>query len=102
MEYEKLQDFCDFCGLVGHVVTECGDGIYKSEDCEWGNWLLVIFDRSGGRQGAGRGMGQNGDGAGRGGGFGKGRGNPGDHNPQEGLAMDIDAKNPNGVIVLTA
>lgn len=26
--YEKLPDFCFFCGCMGHVVEECGDGIH--------------------------------------------------------------------------
>nr|XP_040256562.1 uncharacterized protein LOC120974198 [Aegilops tauschii subsp. strangulata] len=28
VDYDKLPDFCDFCGLMGHVVIECGDGIH--------------------------------------------------------------------------
>lgn len=35
VEYEKLPEFCDFCGLMGHVVTECGDGIHDPDSCEW-------------------------------------------------------------------
>ena len=57
-------------------MTECGDGIHKLEDCEWGSWLLVNFDRPGGTQGAGRGMGQNGDGAGRAVALAEGEGTP--------------------------
>ena len=28
VEYEKLPEFCNFCGLIGYTVLECGDGIY--------------------------------------------------------------------------
>jgi hypothetical protein len=38
--YEKLPDFCYFCGLMGHTVEECGDGIHDPRTCEWGDWLL--------------------------------------------------------------
>lgn len=37
--YEKLPDFCFFCGCMGHVVEECGDGIHDPSSCEWGEWL---------------------------------------------------------------
>ena len=45
IQFEKLPDFCDFGGLVGHIVTECGDGIHKHKDCEWGSgyWYSLIF-----------------------------------------------------------
>lgn len=78
VEYEKLPDFCEFYGLIGHVVTECGDGIHKPGECEWGSWLLVNFDEPAGRTGGGRGQHNDSNMFGWGGGFGRGRGNPGD------------------------
>lgn len=42
--YEKLPNFCNFCGFMGHVVEECGDGIHDPRKCEWGEWLLWSFD----------------------------------------------------------
>jgi hypothetical protein len=36
VQYEKLPDFCNFCGLMGHVVTECGDGIHEKDQYQWG------------------------------------------------------------------
>lgn len=43
VQYEKLPSFCYHCGLIGHELTECGDGTHKPEDCHWGDWLLVKF-----------------------------------------------------------
>ncbi|XBI35718.1 hypothetical protein VPH35_121373 [Triticum aestivum] len=87
VEYEKLPKFCNFCGLIGHEVTECGDGIHTPESCEWGEWLLVLFDNGGGRgnNNIPRGRGNMGRGGGRGG----GRGNPGDPNEQEAADMHL-------------
>lgn len=62
--YEKLPDFCNYCGLMGHVVDERGDGVHDPGDCECGDWLLWNFDNSVPRQNAGRG-------GGRGAGFGE-------------------------------
>ncbi|KAM0907655.1 hypothetical protein ACQ4PT_015966 [Festuca glaucescens] len=39
VQYEKLLDFCNFCGMIGHIVTECGDGVHAKEECQWGEWL---------------------------------------------------------------
>lgn len=105
VEYEKLPNFCDFCGLVGHVVTECGDGIHRPEECEWGDWLLVNYDEPSNGYGTGRGQQRNRVGNyGGGGRFGRGRGNPGDPNPSERNTMDIDAIMPqaSGVVVPSA
>ena len=103
MEYEKLLDFCDFCGMIGHLVTECGDGTHRAEDCEWGNCSIVKFDDPSGGPGYGRGGGR---GSGRGGemwnrgrGFdvdrnqaprSAGRGNVDDLNPQESESMETE------------
>lgn len=43
MEYEKLHDFCDFYGLMRHVVIECGDGIHSADECEWGSSSSLIL-----------------------------------------------------------
>jgi hypothetical protein len=34
--YEKLPEFCFFCGKLGHDVTECGDGVHPKSECQWG------------------------------------------------------------------
>jgi hypothetical protein len=54
--------------MLGHVVTECGDGIHEDDKCDWGDFLRVMFEpnippgpaRPGGNRGgfAGRGRGR--------------------------------------------
>ena len=60
--YEKLLTFCFHCGILGHEVMECGDGVHHRDKCEWGEWLRVPFvplvmrqDRGGRGRGRGRG-----------------------------------------------
>lgn len=64
--YEKLPDFCNFCGLMGHIVEECGDGVHDPTECEWGEWLLWNFANSVSRPNAGRGGGRRESGGDRG------------------------------------
>ncbi|KAF7100489.1 hypothetical protein CFC21_102001 [Triticum aestivum] len=85
VEYEKLPKFYHFCGLIGHEVTECGDGVHNPEDCDWGDWLLVQYDNSN----------NNGQGVPRGGGNMRSGGVPGgnrsdlkDHGSQEPMNLD--------------
>jgi hypothetical protein len=85
VQYEKLPVFCKFCGLMGHEVMECGDGVHEEDQCQWGDWLKVVFEPSIPMEG-GRGRGNRGGFGGRG----RGRGrNPGDANEFEGSDMDI-------------
>ncbi|XBI38444.1 hypothetical protein VPH35_123455 [Triticum aestivum] len=88
VEYEKFPDFCDFCGLIGHVVTECGDGIHRPEECEWGEWLLVNFDAPNDR---GRGSGREERTAGDGRGFDRRDRNPREQNLNEDKDMEMDS-----------
>jgi hypothetical protein len=60
VRHERLLVFCNYCGLLGHEVTKCGDGTHKKE-CAWGDWLLVKFGSTIG------GRGEGGDGRARGG-----------------------------------
>ena len=43
VKYEKLSGFCFHYGMMGHEVTECGDGVHSRDKCEWGDWLRVPF-----------------------------------------------------------
>lgn len=43
VQYEKMPHFCFHCGLIGHEVLECGDGVHDKETCQWGEWLRVPF-----------------------------------------------------------
>jgi hypothetical protein len=43
VQYEKLPSFCFFCGILGHDVSECGNGVHPKESCDWGDWLRVPF-----------------------------------------------------------
>ncbi|KAI4997626.1 hypothetical protein ZWY2020_052968 [Hordeum vulgare] len=72
VSYEKLPDFCFFCGCMGHVVEECGYGIHEPSSCEWGDYLHWNNDPNGGSAGVGRAGGWRS--AGGGGGVDAGRG----------------------------
>lgn len=65
VQYVKLPRFCFHCGLIGHDVMECGDGVHSKICCEWGDWLCVPFtsivtgrDDFRGRMSRGRGSGR--------------------------------------------
>ncbi|KAI5018514.1 hypothetical protein ZWY2020_043402 [Hordeum vulgare] len=57
VSYGKMSDFCFFCGCMGHVVEDCGDGVHKPSTCEWGDWLQwnnePVSGAGGGRGGSG-------------------------------------------------
>lgn len=43
VQYEKLPVFFYVCGLMGHELTERGDGVHEINNCQWGDWLVVKF-----------------------------------------------------------
>ncbi|KAM0931421.1 hypothetical protein ACQ4PT_000440 [Festuca glaucescens] len=61
VRYEKIPDWCEVCGLLGHVYKEHGNGIHEPNTRKWGQWLLA---EPAGR-GRGRGRGSTPRGAGR-------------------------------------
>ena len=47
VKYEKLPKFCAVCGLLGHVETECGDGVHDKKALQYGDWLVASPERKG-------------------------------------------------------
>ncbi|KAM0920779.1 hypothetical protein ACQ4PT_007266 [Festuca glaucescens] len=41
VKYEKIGYFCDVCSVMGHDMEECGDGIHKPEDVQYGKWMIA-------------------------------------------------------------
>ncbi|KAE8783015.1 hypothetical protein D1007_43564 [Hordeum vulgare] len=41
VKYEKLGYFCEFCGIMGHTLEECGNGIHGPEQVEYGQWMVA-------------------------------------------------------------
>jgi hypothetical protein len=41
VKYEKIGFFCEVCGVLGHDMEECGDGVHNKEDIQYGNWMLA-------------------------------------------------------------
>jgi hypothetical protein len=37
MKYEKIHYFCDVCGIMGHDMEGCKDGVHKPEDIQYGS-----------------------------------------------------------------
>jgi len=47
VKYEKLPKFCAVCGLLGHVDSECGDGVHDKAAYQYGDWLVASTERKG-------------------------------------------------------
>ncbi|KAE8786877.1 hypothetical protein D1007_39120 [Hordeum vulgare] len=41
VKYEKMAYFCDVCGIMGHTLEECGNGIHGPEEVEYGQWMVA-------------------------------------------------------------
>lgn len=93
VQYEKLPNFCFYCGCIGHEVAECGDGVQAKDSCQWGDWLRVPFPILM--------IGREDYGSGRGRGHGRGRGRGGGRGPwfdEEVQDMDISTEVDNDKI----
>jgi hypothetical protein len=44
VKFEKIPKFCDYCGLMGHGVLECGTGEHEGEDLQFGEWMIAPMD----------------------------------------------------------
>lgn len=47
VKYEKLPKFCAVCGLLGHVDTECGNGVHDRKAFQYGDWLIASSEKKG-------------------------------------------------------
>ncbi|KAM0824542.1 hypothetical protein ACQ4PT_070130 [Festuca glaucescens] len=75
VKYEKIGYFCAVCGVMGHDMEECGDGVHSPDKEQWGKWLYakrrtqagMMFAPRGGMGGrlGGRGRGGRGNGVAR-------------------------------------
>lgn len=47
VKYERLPKFCAVCGLLGHIDSECGDGVHDITAYQYGDWLIASPERKG-------------------------------------------------------
>ena len=41
VKYEKIGYFCDVCGIMGHDLEECGDGVHDQKAIQYGKWMIA-------------------------------------------------------------
>jgi len=52
VKYEKLPKFCAVCGLLGHIDSECGDGMHDKKNFQYGDWLIASPENKGKMKGS--------------------------------------------------
>ncbi|KAE8812189.1 hypothetical protein D1007_10796 [Hordeum vulgare] len=41
VKYEKIGFFSEVCGVMGHVLEECGDGVHGHDEVDYGQWMVA-------------------------------------------------------------
>ncbi|XBH89776.1 hypothetical protein VPH35_081604 [Triticum aestivum] len=94
VRYEKIGFFCEVCGVLGHSMEQCGDGVHSPEEVEYGEWMKAtrraMPDNQNRDPSWNRGNSTRGRGRARGGGRGRNNGAKKRSSEDAGLGEEID------------